>query len=65
VEAPLPQLRVGEGQPPQHGKNQHDGVLGDADGRAAGRDGERDAALGQRCDVDGVVVADALVVHEG
>ena len=65
MEAALPQLRVREGQPPQHGKDQHHGVLGNADGRAARRDGERDAALGQRRGVDGVVVADALVVHEG
>ena len=65
VEAALPQLRVREGEPAQHGEDQHHRVLGDADGRAAGRDGERDAALGQRRGVDGVVVADALVVHEG
>ena len=64
VPAALPQLGVGVRQALADGEREQHRVLGDAGGRAFGRQRERDAARGERRTVDRVVVADALVMDE-
>ena len=65
VEAALAQLAVGIGQQAQHRQDEHEGLLGDAFGRAARRERQGDVALRQGLPGHGVVVADALVMDEG
>jgi len=62
--AALPQLGIGKGQALGGGQHEQNGMLGDSDGGALGRQGERQAAPFDLAPVRRVLPADALMMDD-